>query len=161
MLTLTIGQKIKALRIRLHVTQKKFVEGLGITPQYLCEIEKEKKRPSTTLMMLIENRYSISLSDERPAEAGDMRISDKPPATGPARPTGPYVGEPQPVYAVVKRFPPELQPFIDTLIEVMQSGDEVIAAALKQNLEAFREAVQRGRQIGIASKKERAKAGEK
>lgn len=51
-------------------------------------------------------------------------------------------------YAALRSYPEEAQPYIDILIDVLQSNDDVIVAALKQNLEAFKEAVSRGKQLG-------------
>lgn len=70
---MTLGERIRALRKQLHMTQKEFVKPVGIKAAYLSEIEKNKKIPSDKVLMLIENSYVISLIGENPAEAEEIR----------------------------------------------------------------------------------------
>jgi len=54
------GNRIKQIRKLKGLIQKEFAESLGISANYLSEIESGKKQPSETILLLIEVRYAIN-----------------------------------------------------------------------------------------------------
>lgn len=55
------GSEIKEIRKSLGLTQREFAEQLGITHNYLSDVENEKKTPSDMLINLI-NRYNAEIN---------------------------------------------------------------------------------------------------
>jgi transcriptional regulator with XRE-family HTH domain len=54
-----LGKRIKDKRKEKCLTQQAFAKSLGISPNYLSEIEKGKKEPSEVILRAIESRYAI------------------------------------------------------------------------------------------------------
>ncbi len=59
MRTDTIGQRIKYIREENKLTQKEFAASLGISNNYVSEIESDKKVPSAMILNMLELRYEI------------------------------------------------------------------------------------------------------
>lgn len=59
----TIGQRIKKQRKKLKLTLEQFSEKVGISRNYLAEIESGRKLPSLNTFILIINNLNMS-SDE-------------------------------------------------------------------------------------------------
>lgn len=129
-----IGQRIRALRKCKKMSQEAFGKKVGVSHTHISEVETGKKNPSRSLVMLMEQIFSVSLSED----LGNAPL---------------HIEEGHAAYSFTKNYPPEFQPFIDILIEILQSGDGIIISAVKENLKAFKEAVARGRQVGAVSKK--------
>jgi phage repressor protein C with HTH and peptisase S24 domain len=58
-----IGEKIKIFRESRKISVKDFSKSIGISANYLSEIEHGKKKPSLPVIMLIELRYATYLGD--------------------------------------------------------------------------------------------------
>lgn len=57
----TVGQRIKEIRTYYQLNQKDFAARLGISYGHVSGLEKDKDKPSETLMRLIGFEYDISL----------------------------------------------------------------------------------------------------
>ena len=57
-----LGRRLKAIREELGLKQKEFAAGLGITPSYLSEIEKDKKKPGYRFLKCLYEKYNVSLN---------------------------------------------------------------------------------------------------
>ena len=145
-----ISNRLKLLREKLGLNRAQLARSIHFVPSMVSQVEHGTVTPSPRFIAAIIHVHKVSetwlRSGRGPMFQSKTSMIDDSQLAGD--------GDHSVYYSVMKRYPDELQPYIDAVIEVMQSGDEVIAAALKQNLEAFREAVARGRQLGTASKKE-------
>jgi SOS-response transcriptional repressor LexA len=56
----SIGSRIKAARLAKGLTQKEFAESLGIVQGFLSGIERERKKPSDTLLIALCHHYRIN-----------------------------------------------------------------------------------------------------
>lgn len=56
-----LGKKIRELRKGQKHTQETFADMLGITPQYLSRIERDKAEPSVTLLNKVARRTGRQL----------------------------------------------------------------------------------------------------
>jgi transcriptional regulator with XRE-family HTH domain len=56
----SIGGRIKKVRQDAGMGQQEFASSIGISANYLSEVESGKKEPSTPIILLIETRYAIS-----------------------------------------------------------------------------------------------------
>ncbi len=55
-----IGDRIRTARKKLKFTQTKFAKEIGISPNYLSELEANKKSPSERILKLMEIRFAIN-----------------------------------------------------------------------------------------------------
>ena len=55
------GRKIKAAREKFNLTQFELAEKIGISPNFLGDIERGKKLPSLNVLITISNTLKISL----------------------------------------------------------------------------------------------------
>ena len=55
--------KLKALRVGQGIKQKDFASNLGISPQYLNNIEKGKAEPRRDLMIKIANALNSTVAE--------------------------------------------------------------------------------------------------
>jgi len=56
----SIGQRLKFLRQSKKLKQKEMADLIGISPNYLSELEAGKKKPSRLLLTLLETRLAIN-----------------------------------------------------------------------------------------------------
>lgn len=108
------------------MTQETFASLLGISRSFLSEIEAGTRRPSRSLLMLIEGRFQMSLGD-KPADVPVM-----------AEGRVPY-----------EAYPAKLRNLLDAVVEVMQSDSAVEKEALKANIDAFVQSVRMRKKIGV------------
>lgn len=54
---------LKAERVRKGIKQKEFAEKVGVTPQYLCLIEKGKVEPRRDLMIKIAKELDSTVQE--------------------------------------------------------------------------------------------------
>jgi transcriptional regulator with XRE-family HTH domain len=77
-----IGERIKQLRKERHLSQREFAERIGISQNYLSQIEKGKFAPTKPVLLAIEYLYKVS---SRWIESGNVDaviISEKPAVYG-------------------------------------------------------------------------------
>ena len=56
---ISVGQRIRELRLTRGLTQKAFAHALGIVQGFLSGIESDKKEPSTTLLYAICHKFDV------------------------------------------------------------------------------------------------------
>jgi len=89
----SIGERVRAVRKSLKMTQKEFSASLGIVQGFLCSIEKGKKSPSDTLLIALQHLYGINpgwLKDG----SGEMYLASLPLAISPGSSAIPLYTEP-------------------------------------------------------------------
>lgn len=59
----TVGERIKALRLSLKMSQAAFAKRAGIGQSTLCSIETSTKSPSTETVRLIANAFGTTVSE--------------------------------------------------------------------------------------------------
>jgi len=78
---MNIGKNIKFVRIARSVKQYDMAKSLGISQNYLCLLENNKREPSLSLLKKISDVYDVSLpflvADHSPAEAVYILCKDK------------------------------------------------------------------------------------
>jgi len=57
---MTVGSRIRHIRKSLKMTQMRFAESLGIVQGFLSAIEKDKKKPSDTLLIALQHLYNVN-----------------------------------------------------------------------------------------------------
>lgn len=57
---MNIGNRIKLIRTALGISQKEFGERIGISANYLSEVESGKSKPSIPVLLAIEYRFGVS-----------------------------------------------------------------------------------------------------
>ena len=60
-MTESIGERLKLIRESKKLKQKQMADLIGISPNYLSELEAGKKKPSRLLLALLESRLAINL----------------------------------------------------------------------------------------------------
>ena len=73
---LIFGKKIKAKRERLNLTQYALADTIGVSQNFLGDIERGKKLPSLETLIKLSNTLKISL-DSLFAESLDNFVSEK------------------------------------------------------------------------------------
>ncbi len=58
-----LGKKLKYLRLKKNLTQKKLAEEIGCTPAYICQLESGKTEPSISTLKKIANTLDITIVD--------------------------------------------------------------------------------------------------
>lgn len=75
---LTLGNKIKLLRVREHLTQKQLAAQMGVTPQAASKWENDWAYPDILSLPNLSRILHISLddlfSDDEASLVGDMRL---------------------------------------------------------------------------------------
>ncbi|MFC5650917.1 helix-turn-helix domain-containing protein [Paenibacillus solisilvae] len=54
------GSTIKAIRIKNRLSQRQLAAQLGITPSYLCQIERNKKSISDTIRIKLAQLFEVN-----------------------------------------------------------------------------------------------------
>lgn len=58
-----LGKKLKHLRLRKNLTQKKIAEKINCTPAYICQLETGKADPSISTLKKIANALDVTIVD--------------------------------------------------------------------------------------------------
>ncbi|NQU32770.1 MAG: helix-turn-helix domain-containing protein [Bacteroidetes bacterium] len=58
---LSIGEKLKQVRVHNELSQKQFAELIGIKPPYLSELENNKKEITSKLLIALSEKFSLSI----------------------------------------------------------------------------------------------------
>lgn len=66
-----LGERVKAKREALKLTQEKLAKAVGITPQYISAIEQEKREPSLQSLVKLSEELGTTIDylisgEERP-----------------------------------------------------------------------------------------------
>ena len=68
------GRKIKAAREKFNLTQFELAEKIGISPNFLGDIERGKKLPSLNVLITISNTLSNTLEEPEEIYYSDNQI---------------------------------------------------------------------------------------
>ncbi|MET0234732.1 MAG: helix-turn-helix transcriptional regulator [Kibdelosporangium sp.] len=86
-----LGRSLRAAREQQRGRLVDIAERAGISPQYLSEIERGRKEPSSEMIAAVTGALGIDLADLLIGIAGDVRLRrGASPAAG-RRPTGPVL----------------------------------------------------------------------
>ncbi len=83
-----LGQRLRTLRLRQRETLSQTAGRAGLSPQYLSEIERGRKEPSSEMIAALAGALGITLIELTEQVAGDLR---RRPAPAPSRPSGPVM----------------------------------------------------------------------
>lgn len=119
-----VGNRIFSVRKQLGLIQKDFAEKVGISPNFLSEVERSISPPSKTLLIAISLRYSINFDWLLTGE-GEMFAGN---AAGDHIPEAETDGE-------------DIRKALAKTLVVLQSGT-LYGKALMENIESFYQAVQ-------------------
>jgi transcriptional regulator with XRE-family HTH domain len=68
-----LGQRIHALRVRREETLAETAGRAGLSPQYLSEIERGRKEPSSEMIAALAGALGTTLTGLTEQVAGDLR----------------------------------------------------------------------------------------
>jgi len=83
-----LGQRLRALRLDQQETLVETAGRAGISPQYLSEIERGRKEPSSEMIAALAGALGTTLIGLTEQVAGDLRREQ---AARPSRATGPVM----------------------------------------------------------------------
>ena len=83
-----LGQRLRALRLEQQETLAETAGRAGISPQYLSEIERGRKEPSSEMIAALAGALGTSLIRLTEQVAGDLRRQQ---AVTPSRASGPVM----------------------------------------------------------------------
>ena len=93
-----LGRRLRALRQEQRETLAETAARAGVSPQYLSEIERGRKEPSSEMIAALAGALGTSLSGLTEQVAGDLRrqqsLSLARPAPG-SRPSAPRASQPR------------------------------------------------------------------
>lgn len=68
-----LGQRLRALRLQQQETISRTAGRAGISPQYLSEVERGRKEPSSEMIAALAGALGTTLSGLTEQVAGDLR----------------------------------------------------------------------------------------
>jgi transcriptional regulator with XRE-family HTH domain len=68
-----LGRRLRALRLDQHETLAETAGRAGISPQYLSEVERGRKEPSSEMIAALAGALDTTLIDLTELVAGDLR----------------------------------------------------------------------------------------
>jgi transcriptional regulator with XRE-family HTH domain len=68
-----LGQRLRALRLQQQETISQTAGRAGISPQYLSEVERGRKEPSSEMIAALAGALGTTLSGLTEQVAGDLR----------------------------------------------------------------------------------------
>jgi DNA-binding XRE family transcriptional regulator len=83
-----LGQRLRSLRLDQRETLAETARRAGISPQYLSEIERGRKEPSSEMIAALAGALGTTLIGLTEQVAGDLRRQQ---AVRPSRSTGPVM----------------------------------------------------------------------
>ncbi len=75
-----LGQRLRALRLRQRETLTQTAGRAGLSPQYLSEIERGRKEPSSEMIAALAPALGTTLAGLTEQVAGDLRRASCPPS---------------------------------------------------------------------------------
>ena len=70
-----LGRRLRALRSGRWETLAQTADRAGISPQYLSEIERGRKEPSSEMIASLAGALDVTVADLMAATAGDLRAA--------------------------------------------------------------------------------------
>ena len=101
-----VGKRLRRIRSQMEMTREQFAEQVGISPQFLAEIETGKKGMSTETLFKICNRFNLSADYILMGKTSSAQLSD-------------------PVQATLNHFP---KPYIELTEEIIKAIEKVVTA---------------------------------
>ena len=83
-----LGQRLRALRLDQRETLSETASRAGISPQYLSEVERGRKEPSSEMIAALAGALGITLIRLTEQVAGELRRQQ---GIGPSRASGPVM----------------------------------------------------------------------
>lgn len=71
-----VGKRLRRIRSQMELTREQFSEQVGISPQFLAEIENGKKGMSAETLFKICNRYDLSADYILLGKLSSAQLSD-------------------------------------------------------------------------------------
>jgi transcriptional regulator with XRE-family HTH domain len=68
-----LGQRLRALRLEQRETLSETAGRAGVSPQYLSEIERGRKEPSSEMIAALAGALGVTLTGLTEQVAGDLR----------------------------------------------------------------------------------------
>jgi len=136
-----IAARLRLLRKHVAPNQAEFAKSLGISANFVSDLERGRTGPSMTLLMLIESRYAVSPHQILTGEGFSTENIGKPrPIYGPSKQTQDPIAELNAAYnsELSTLFP--LTTFgdaVDKLRFIYESKNHTLTAAILANLTAF------------------------
>src|SRR5271155_4101029 len=75
-----LGQRLRTLRLRQQETLTQTAGRAGPSPQYLSEIERGRKEPSSEMIAALAGALGTTLAGLTEQVAGDLRRASSPPS---------------------------------------------------------------------------------
>lgn len=101
-----VGRRLRRVRGQMALTREQFAEQVGISPQFLAEIENGKKGMSAETLFKICSRFDLSADYILLGKASSAQLSD-------------------PIQTALKTFPP---PYLELTEEIIKAIEKVAAA---------------------------------
>ena len=101
-----VGKRLRRVRSQMEMTREQFAEKVGISPQFLAEIENGKKGMSAETLFKICNRFDLSADYILLGKASSAHLSD-------------------PVQTALNSFP---EPYIELTEEIIRAIEKVATA---------------------------------
>ena len=98
-----VGKRLRRIRAQMELTREQFAEQVGISPQFLAEIENGKKGMSADTLFKICNRFDLSSDYILLGKASSAQLSD-------------------PVQKALCRFP---EPYVELTEEIIRAIEKV------------------------------------
>jgi transcriptional regulator with XRE-family HTH domain len=86
-----LGQRLRALRLQQQETLTETAGRAGISPQYLSEIERGRKEPSSEMIAALAGALGITLIGLTEQVTGDLRRQQAIASARTSRATGPVM----------------------------------------------------------------------
>lgn len=119
------GKRIKEFRLEKGLTQKELADAIKYSDAYLSEIERGVSKPSRDFLIKLTEVYGISTDYVLHGSEDEQKKYL-------------LVKEPEFPYQIV---PTATKKLLDSVKEILESGNEIMIDALKANIKAFLEAV--------------------
>ncbi|MGM9567339.1 MAG: helix-turn-helix domain-containing protein [Clostridia bacterium] len=101
-----VGKRLRRIRSQMEMTREQFAEQVGISPQFLAEIENGKKGMSTETLFKICNRFNLSADYILMGKTSSAQLSD-------------------PVQTTLNHFP---KSYIELTEEIIRAIEKVVKA---------------------------------
>jgi len=76
-----IGQRIKSVRESVEMTQRAFAKAVGVSYNYISELEAGKKKPSNLFLLALEYKFGVNSRWVREGK-GEKYVGEKLKLTG-------------------------------------------------------------------------------
>ena len=103
-----VGRRLRRIRTQMELTREQFAERVGISPQFLAEIENGKKGMSAETLFKICNQFELSADYLLLGKTVSEQLSN-------------------PVQVALNRFP---EPYVELTEEIVRAIEKVISTEI-------------------------------